>query len=84
RPRPDVLVSDVVMPGLDGPSLVRRLRERWPGLPAVLVSGYVDEAQRRSLEAENMTFLAKPYSLAELLGRAAQALDSLDACKPSK
>ena len=49
--RPDVLVSDVVMPGTDGPTLVRRLRERWPGLPAVLVSGYVEEAVRKDLEA---------------------------------
>jgi two-component system cell cycle sensor histidine kinase/response regulator CckA len=68
--RPDVLVSDVVMPGMDGPSLVRRLRERWPGLPAVLVSGYVEESLRRDIEAESMTFLAKPYTLADLLAAA--------------
>jgi two-component system, cell cycle sensor histidine kinase and response regulator CckA len=72
--RPGVLVSDVVMPGMDGPNLVRRLRERWPGLPAILVSGYVEESLRRSLEAENMTFLAKPYTLANLLAVAAAAV----------
>ena len=72
--RPDVLVSDVVMPGMDGPALARRLRERWPGLPAILVSGYVEEAIRRRLEAENMAFLPKPYTLASLLAAASSAV----------
>ncbi len=71
--RPDVLVSDVAMPGMDGPDLVRRLRERWPGLPAILVSGYVEEEARRRLEAEEMRFLPKPYSLASLLSAMAAA-----------
>jgi len=73
--RPDVLVSDVVMPGMDGPALARRLRQRWPGLPAVLVSGYVEEAVRKSLEAEDMAFLPKPYTLANLLEAAAAAFE---------
>ncbi len=72
--RPDVLVSDVVMPGMDGPALARKLRERWPDLPAILVSGYVEEALRRSLEAENMAFLAKPYTLASLLAATQDAV----------
>ncbi|MGH7117396.1 MAG: hybrid sensor histidine kinase/response regulator [Acetobacteraceae bacterium] len=73
--RPDVLVSDIVMPGTDGPTLVRRLRERWPGLPAVLVSGYVEEAARKDLEAEDIAFLPKPYTLASLLEAAAAAAE---------
>ncbi len=73
--RPDVLVSDVVMPGMDGPTLARRLRQRWPGLPAVLVSGYVEEAVRKSLEAEDMAFLPKPYTLANLLEAATAAVE---------
>ncbi|MGH7160423.1 MAG: hybrid sensor histidine kinase/response regulator [Acetobacteraceae bacterium] len=72
--RPDVLVSDVAMPGMDGPMLARRLRDRWPGLPTILVSGYVEEALRQSLEAEDMTFLPKPYTLANLLEAAAAAV----------
>ncbi|MGH7078103.1 MAG: response regulator, partial [Acetobacteraceae bacterium] len=72
--RPDVLVSDVAMPGMDGPTLARRLRERWPGLPTILVSGYVEEALRQSLEAEDMAFLPKPYTLANLLEAAAAAV----------
>ena len=71
--RPDVLVSDIAMLGLDGPGLVRLLRERWPGLPAILVSGYVEEDARLRLEAEDMRFLPKPYSLASLLSAMAAA-----------
>ncbi len=60
------VISDVVMPGLDGPALVRRLRETWPALPAILMSGYADAALRDSLQAADICFLAKPFSMAEL------------------
>ncbi len=65
------LVSDVVMPGMDGPALVSQIRERFPSLPALLMSGYADAAQRRALEADNIAFLAKPFpmtTLVELVG----------------
>ena len=60
------VISDVVMPGLDGPALVRQLRQTWPGLPAILMSGYADAALRDSLQAADIRFLAKPFSMAEL------------------
>ena len=60
------VISDVVMPGLDGPALVRQLRETWPGLPAILMSGYADAALRDSLQAADICFLAKPFSMADL------------------
>ncbi len=60
------VISDVSMPGLDGPALVRRLRETWPTLPAILMSGYADAALRDSLQAADICFLAKPFSMAEL------------------
>jgi two-component system cell cycle sensor histidine kinase/response regulator CckA len=63
----DVLVSDVVMPGMEGPVLVREIRKIWPGLPVVLVSGYAESAVRGDLPSERVIFLPKPYSLAELL-----------------
>ncbi len=61
------VISDVVMPGLDGPALVRRLREQWPGLPAILMSGYADAGLRESLQAADICFLAKPFGMAELI-----------------
>ena len=61
------IVSDVVMPGMDGPSLVRALRSRHPGLPAVLASGYAEKTGLDGLTTEHTTFLAKPYTLKELV-----------------
>jgi two-component system cell cycle sensor histidine kinase/response regulator CckA len=61
------LVSDVVMPGMDGPTLVSQIRQRFPSLPALLMSGYADAAQRRALEADNIAFLAKPFPMATLV-----------------
>ncbi len=60
------VISDVVMPGMDGPALVRALRQVRPGLPAILVSGYAEAALRRELAGSGVVFLAKPYALREL------------------
>jgi two-component system cell cycle sensor histidine kinase/response regulator CckA len=66
------VVSDVVMPGMDGPALVRQLRQGRPGLPAVLMSGYADAPLREALAADDIVFLPKPFAMADLtaaLGR---------------
>nr|WP_240989319.1 PAS domain-containing hybrid sensor histidine kinase/response regulator [Salipiger mangrovisoli] len=63
----DVFVTDVVMPGLDGPSWVRRALEGRPGTRVVFVSGYAEEALDKSRVAvPNSVFLPKPFSLSEL------------------
>jgi len=67
-----LLVSDVIMPGMDGPTLVRALRERQPGLPAILMSGYADATQRQALAGEDICFLAKPFPMADLVQLAAK------------
>lgn len=64
---PLALVSDVVMPGLDGLELAARLRERDPDLPVLLVSGYAEAALGRDLSAERLRLLSKPYGLADLV-----------------
>jgi two-component system cell cycle sensor histidine kinase/response regulator CckA len=61
------MVSDVVMPGMDGPALVRQIRRMRPDLPAVLASGYANETLRTQLASEDMCFLPKPYTLQVLL-----------------
>ncbi|WP_158287778.1 ATP-binding protein [Falsiroseomonas bella] len=66
-PKPMALVSDVVMPGMDGLALASRLRERDPDLPVLLVSGYAEVALGRDLEAERLKLLPKPYGLADLV-----------------
>ncbi len=76
----DLVVTDVVMPGMNGPELVRRLRGERAALPAILVSGYAEDAVRGDLRAESMTFLPKPYRLAELLQVMEGTLASGDEC----
>jgi two-component system cell cycle sensor histidine kinase/response regulator CckA len=64
----DLVVSDVVMPEMDGPSLMRELRRRHPGLKIIFVSGYAEDAFKKNLpEGEDFTFLPKPFSLKQLV-----------------
>ncbi len=62
----DLLISDVVMPQMDGPALVAAARERMPDLPVIFVSGYAEDMVRKDLEDEDFHFLPKPFSLKEL------------------
>jgi two-component system cell cycle sensor histidine kinase/response regulator CckA len=70
--QPSVVIADVVMPGMDGVALVRAMRQLWPGLPAVLVSGYADHASRQALAEDDIAYLSKPYETAELLATVAR------------
>ncbi len=63
----DLVVSDVVMPELDGPSLLRELRKTRPELKIIFISGYAEEAFKKNLpEGEAFHFLPKPFSLKQL------------------
>jgi two-component system cell cycle sensor histidine kinase/response regulator CckA len=63
----DLVVSDVVMPELDGPSLLRELRKTRPELKIIFVSGYAEDAFKKNLpEGETFHFLPKPFSLKQL------------------
>ena len=64
--RPDLLISDVMMPLMDGPTMVRHARARYPDLPILFMSGYAEETIRKSIDLENVEFLAKPFSVQEL------------------
>ncbi|MGD9738820.1 MAG: cell cycle histidine kinase CckA [Bauldia sp.] len=63
----DLVVSDVVMPEMDGPTLLRELRQTRPDLRIIFVSGYAEDAFKRNLPAgETFGFLPKPFSLKQL------------------
>jgi two-component system cell cycle sensor histidine kinase/response regulator CckA len=62
----DLLISDVVMPGMDGPTMVREARQSRPDLKILFMSGYAEEQLRKSIDIENVNFLAKPFSVIEL------------------
>ncbi|HET6837588.1 MAG TPA: PAS domain S-box protein, partial [Gemmatimonadales bacterium] len=68
----DLLVTDVILPGMDGPELARRAAELQPELPVLFISGYTDdEIMRRGLLREGQPFLQKPFTpeaLAEKVG----------------
>jgi two-component system cell cycle sensor histidine kinase/response regulator CckA len=63
----DLVVSDVVMPELDGPSMLRELRKTRPDLKIIFISGYAEDAFRKNLpDGEKFSFLPKPFSLKQL------------------
>ena len=62
----DLLISDVVMPGMDGPTMVRKARESRPELKILFMSGYAEEQLRKSIDIENVAFLPKPFSVTDL------------------
>lgn len=62
----DLLITDVIMPSMDGPTLVKEARKTMPDLPVIFVSGYAEDVFRRNLEAEEFRFLPKPFSLNQL------------------
>ena len=71
-PRPvDLVVTDVVMPGMDGRELGRRLGQRWPDLPVLYISAYdVNDIFRRGSPSSSAPFLQKPFPLEGLVATA--------------
>jgi two-component system cell cycle sensor histidine kinase/response regulator CckA len=70
----DLLISDVVMPGMDGPTMVREARKSRPDLKILFISGYAEEQLRKSIDIENVNFLPKPFSVTELAEAARRAV----------
>jgi two-component system cell cycle sensor histidine kinase/response regulator CckA len=73
----DLVVSDVVMPEMDGPSLLKELRKRNAAMKIIFISGYAEEAFRKSLgEDERFSFLPKPFSLKQLAEAVKDAIEA--------
>lgn len=70
----DLVISDVVMPEMDGPALLKELRKRNPSLKIIFVSGYPNDAFRQSLGEEQFAFLPKPFSLPQLAAKVKEQL----------
>ncbi|MCL4213669.1 MAG: response regulator [Gemmatimonadales bacterium] len=81
--RIDLLVSDVVMPGMGGPALARALRERFPWLQVLLMSGYTADALRDGEVPQGAVFVAKPFSPDDLARRVRDLLDPAGAGSPA-
>jgi len=64
----DLVVSDVVMPEMDGPTLLKTMRGKNPDLKIIFVSGYAEDAFEKSLpENQQFAFLPKPFTLSQLV-----------------
>jgi two-component system cell cycle sensor histidine kinase/response regulator CckA len=73
--RVDLVVSDVIMPEMDGPTLLKELRKSKPDLKFIFVSGYPDDAFKKSLEdGEDYAFLPKPFTLPQLAAKVKEQL----------
>ncbi len=73
----DLVISDVVMPEMDGPTLLKHLRKANPQIKIIFISGYAEEAFRNNLsEDERFTFLPKPFSLKKLAAAVKETLEA--------
>ncbi len=73
--RIDLVVSDVIMPEMDGPTLLKELRKSTPDLKFIFVSGYPDDAFKKSLgDGEDYAFLPKPFTLPQLAAKVKEQL----------
>ncbi|MBC8051224.1 MAG: response regulator [Chitinophagales bacterium] len=73
----DLVISDVVMPEMDGPALLKRLRAQNPDIKFIFISGYAEDAFKGAItENEQFAFLPKPFSLKQLAEAVKQALSA--------
>ncbi len=71
----DLLITDVVMPRIDGPTLVRQVRGERPDLKVIFISGYAEDAFRKRLDRDaGIHFLPKPFSLKQLAGKVKEVM----------
>lgn len=76
RDRPDLILTDLRMPGMDGLALLRAVKRLSPPIPVVIFTAYASEATaQEALAAGAAAFLAKPFSRAELLQAVRGSLD---------
>ncbi len=71
----DLVVSDVVMPNMDGPTLVKHIRDKLPAVKIIFISGYAEETLRKSIDTPDVAFLPKPFSLKDLAQAVKRVMD---------
>ncbi len=77
---PQLIITDVIMPGMDGKELVQLARERRPWLRALFMSGYTEDAiVHHGVLEEGVQFIQKPFSAPDLLRKVREILDARDA-----
>jgi two-component system, cell cycle sensor histidine kinase and response regulator CckA len=71
----DLIITDVVMPRMDGPALIKQVRETMPDVKVIFISGYTEDTFRKRLDNEQgIHFLPKPFSLKQLATKAKEIM----------
>ncbi len=71
----DLLITDVMMPDMDGPTLAQRMRQDSPKLKIIFISGYTEDKLKDHM-GENISFLPKPFTLTQLAAKVKEALEA--------
>ena len=75
-----LLITDVIMPEMDGPQLVEQISEQNSGIKVLFMSGYADEMLgQRSVLNSGVAFIKKPFEICDLLAKIREALQPADA-----
>ena len=61
-----MVLSDVVMPTMDGPAMAREIRKLAPRLPVLFMSGYAEEQLRKEIDIADVHFLPKPFTVQQI------------------
>ena len=69
----DLLITDVMMPGMDGPTMAKKIRERLPDLKIIFISGYTEDRLKDHM-GKDIFFLPKPFTLKQLAEKVKEAL----------
>ena len=78
------MITDVVMPEMDGPTLIKEMRNSRPDLRVICISGYAEETFRDKLdESDDIHFLPKPFSLNQLAGKVKDVMNLPNLPNPS-
>lgn len=71
----DLMITDVIMPNMDGPTLAQRMRQNNPALKIIFISGYTEEKLKDHM-GDNIWFLPKPFTLKQLAAKVKEALEA--------
>lgn len=70
----DLLITDVMMPGMDGPTMAAKIREKSPDLKIIFISGYTEDKLKDHM-GKNIFFLPKPFTLKQLAEKVKEAME---------
>jgi two-component system cell cycle sensor histidine kinase/response regulator CckA len=75
--RIDIAITDVVMPNMDGPTLIKRAHPLRPDMEVIFISGYAEEAFSQNLDPNILfSFVSKPFNLRELAAKVKEVMSS--------